>query len=499
MLLPILLRSAAALVTCSGAPTGSLCPAENTCIMSQGGEFIGCCPVENATACGARRCCPPGAACAGNRCLLPGTPPPPPADKPIPMSSGAWQPAWNICRPPPGTLSAPATLDVVPRGARAALQPLTIPVYSSIKSAQIERLADPDVTVALIMQHGAVRNADDYFCAGVEAARLWTAAAAHHGDKVLVLAPRFMEEADGPPRGTLWWNGTEARAAGEWRGGSDSDARSDPSGEGRTASSFAALDALVEALLDRRAAGALPQLRRIVLAGHSSGGQIVQRHALFSRLDPRDTPAVELRHCAANPSSYCALDAKRVSRGGDIVVPPRNVTEQCPAYNAWIWGISPAPWPLPPRCAAYVGGVPSALRDFARRSVVYVQGGNDTCACNQARGGTTAHAGGAAPSEVCTCESHGLETTCADELNGAYRLERGFNYWATLGAVYGGKQPSSHSLVVVPDVGHDHVSEQRCTARYLAVITPPPRLHSHTPPPAPSPLFFCDSALNFRP
>jgi hypothetical protein len=404
------------------------------------------------------------------------------------MSSGAWQPSWNICRPPPGALAAPATLDVVQRGARA--DPLTIPVYTSIKSARIEELADADVTVALIMQHGAARNADDYFCAGVEAARLWSAA--QRGEKVLVLAPRFMEAADAPPRGTLWWNGTEARAAGVWRGGSDSDARSDSSGEGRTASSFAALDALVQALLDRRAAGALPQLRRVALAGHSSGGQIVQRHALFSRLHPRDAPAVELRHCAANPSSYCALDAKRVDRGGDIVVPPRNVTEQCPAYNAWIWGTSPTPWPLPPRCAAYTGGVASALRDFARRSVVYVQGGNDTCACNvKARGEAGTRAAPAAQaarptqraSEVCTCESHGLETTCADELNGAYRLERGLNYWATLGEVYGGTQPSSHSLVIVPNVGHDHVSEAPPRAALLfSLRTPPTPARSRDPP-----------------
>ena len=216
-MIPLILRGVgAALVACRGAPAGSLCPAENTCVVSQGGEFLGCCPAENATVCGARRCCPKGAACAEqNRCHLPGTPPPPPANKPIPMSSGAWQPSWNICRPPPGALAAPATLDVVQRGARA--DPLTIPVYTSIKSARIEELADADVTVALIMQHGAARNADDYFCAGVEAARLWSAA--QRGEKVLVLAPRFMEAADAPPRGTLWWNGTEARAACVWRGG----------------------------------------------------------------------------------------------------------------------------------------------------------------------------------------------------------------------------------------------------------------------------------------
>ena len=45
------------------------------------------------------------------------------------------------------------------------------------------------------------------------------------------------------------------------------------------------LDALLDALGAAKTSGALPSLRRVVLAGHSSGGQIVQRYALASGLD----------------------------------------------------------------------------------------------------------------------------------------------------------------------------------------------------------------------
>ena len=59
--------------------------------------------------------------------------------------------------------------------------------------------------------------------------------------------------------------------------------------------------------------------------------------------------------------------------------------------------------------------------------------------------------------------SHGLEVTCADELGGAYRLQRGRWYYAALqahfnrsvAAVDEGPQ-RVHSMREIPNVGHDH-------------------------------------------
>ena len=166
------LQPASAYVKCHGSHSSGaaspVCPDANTCIISPtSGTFLGCCPSANATACpggsatSGSTCCPFGSTCSpdGRRCNLPGTPPPPPPVKPIPMSSGAWQPAWNTCSPAvSSSLRSPGFLEVVSGSG------LTIPVYSQPSSVayggDVTKLASPTATFVLIMQHGAARNGD---------------------------------------------------------------------------------------------------------------------------------------------------------------------------------------------------------------------------------------------------------------------------------------------------------------------------------------------------
>ena len=166
------LQPASAYVKCHGSHSSGaaspVCPDANTCIISPAsGTFLGCCPSANATACpggsatSGSTCCPFGSTCSpdGRRCNLPGTPPPPPPVKPIPMSSGAWQPAWNTCSPAvSSSLRSPGFLEVVSGSG------LTIPVYSQPSSVayggDVTKLASPTATFVLIMQHGAARNGD---------------------------------------------------------------------------------------------------------------------------------------------------------------------------------------------------------------------------------------------------------------------------------------------------------------------------------------------------
>ena len=122
-----------------------------------------------------------------------------------------------------------------------------------------------------------------------------------------------MEPVDNPPSGVVWWNGTFP--VGYWRAGAESDPRADPSG-GRTVSSFAVLDEIVQAIVANRKT--YPRVRLVVIAGHSSGGQIVQRHALFTRLPP----SLPVRHAVANPSSFAYLDARRWVGRGTLGVRP---------------------------------------------------------------------------------------------------------------------------------------------------------------------------------
>ena len=43
--------------------------------------------------------------------------------------------------------------------------------YSNI--GELGSSGNEDIEIAMVVQHGAARNADDYYCSGVEAAKLW--------------------------------------------------------------------------------------------------------------------------------------------------------------------------------------------------------------------------------------------------------------------------------------------------------------------------------------
>lgn len=79
---------------------------------------------------------------------------------------------------------------------------------------------------------------------------------------------------------------------------------------------------------------------------------------------------------------------------------------------------------MPPYVRGYGGGVPAAVATFPSREVVYLHSKNDTCPCRHPRDCADA------------CHSHGLEITCADELGGRFRLQRGRWYYAALQAHY---------------------------------------------------------------
>ena len=369
--------------------------------------------------------------------------------KPEPMGTAGWELRYHLCSAnlTLHTLELPAP---TPGGTT-----LRFPYYSTGGALGAPTAAGARAEMALIVQHGANRNADDYFCAGVQAAAM----AGYGNGRALVLAPRFMEPADQPTQGLVWWNGSYPQ--GCWRCGAESDPSS--SATGRTVSSYAVLDAMVTALQQGASRGSYPRLDRVTLAGHSSGGQIVQRHAIFTRLPPPTDhwptaglsrgaataargaatggkAALRVRHVPGNPSSYAYLSPRRW-RGlsdapGNLLVPDSATRAACPDYDDWHFGLSAR---LPPFVRAAPGGVESAVRRFAARDVTYLQGYNDTCACN--------------PGDGCQCVSHGLEVTCSDELMGTYRLQRGRLYYAHLTAHYGRRV---HAMKEVANVGHDH-------------------------------------------
>lgn len=254
----------------------------------------------------------------------------------------------------------------------------------------------PEVTRAVIVLHGYRRDADNYFATGLAARD----AAGPAGDGALVVAPQFLTGTDaeryGLPADVLRWSPEG------WEGGDDAVAP-------RALSSFDALDAILARLGDRTL---FPNLSRLVVAGHSGGGQVVQRYAVLSRAgDALGRRGVRVSYVVANPSSYAWFTPDR----------PEPVAG-CPGYDRWKYGMRD-----PPRYAA--GAEAAALEAaYVARPVTYLLGGRDTDPDHPA-----------------------LDRSCMAEAQGPFRLARGLFYWQALRA----RHPDLHQpLVVVPGVGH---------------------------------------------
>lgn len=139
------------------------------------------------------------------------------------------------------------------------------------------------LTRALIMVHGAGRNADHYFETSIAAAFLAGAL-----ENTMVLAPRFAARTDTVAANEILW----PEGGTSWRAGGISPTLA-------TVNSFDLADQLVKILADKKR---FPNLKKIVIAGHSAGGQYATRYAMATKA--HDTPGVELSYVVANPSSY---------------------------------------------------------------------------------------------------------------------------------------------------------------------------------------------------
>ncbi|AZF07472.1 alpha/beta hydrolase [Pseudomonas sp. R5-89-07] len=256
----------------------------------------------------------------------------------------------------------------------------------------------PEVTRALIIVHGRLRNAQTYLQSGIDAA-----AHAGVGADVLVIAPQFLNQSDMKrnhlDNQVLRWKGND------WMAGEQS------IGPGQV-SSFGALDQIIKHLGNRTL---FPALKEIVVAGHSGGGQVVQRFAVTGHAHPMlQTEGIRLRYVVANPSSYAYFSPQR---------PVKFETAGCPGFNDWKYGMQGLPE------YAKGQGAEQLEQAYVSRDVTYLLGQQDTDPNHPA-----------------------LDKSCEAETQGAYRLIRGHNYFDYLKQ----RHPQlSHRLVEVPGVGHD--------------------------------------------
>ena len=122
---------------------------------------------------------------------------------------------------------------------------------------------------------------------------------------------------------------------------------------------FSVLDAI---LLRLAIASRFPALREIVVAGHSAGGQLVQRYAIVGRAPAAVASAtLAVRFVVANPSSYLYFTPERPAGSGFA---PFDAAA-CPEFNRWKYGIE-AP---PPYVAGNVADLESRYLDTRRHAI----------------------------------------------------------------------------------------------------------------------------------
>src|SRR3954447_24917928 len=164
------------------------------------------------------------------------------------------------------------------------------PSRSMIYTSHSLDARDERIRRALIMVHGTNRNADHYFATAVAAAFLAGAL-----DDTVVIAPHLIACDDKPEANEVVWS----CGGDSWRSGGASTSRPD-------LSSFDFADQILRKLANKNV---FPNMRAVVVAGHSAGGQFVARYQMSNRV--HDTLGVPVSYVVANPSSYAWPDATR--------------------------------------------------------------------------------------------------------------------------------------------------------------------------------------------
>lgn len=246
---------------------------------------------------------------------------------------------------------------------------------------------------AIVIIHGRRRDAPFY-------ADLAAAAFCDDAADVIVIAPQFLTAADIAHHqlaaNSLHWSETG------WMQGDF--AEPDPAHGDRPISSFAALDDLIDRLADPTQ---YPALERIIIAGHSGGGQLVQRFAILSNTSR------PIRFVVANPSSYTWFGSDRPHSDPANTHPTR-----------WKYGLDARP--------AYGAPLDEAALEqrYIARDVHYLLGMLD-------------------------CDPHHamLDRSPAAMSQGANRLARGRNFWASLRQRHGAAL--RHHYLEIPNIAHE--------------------------------------------
>jgi hypothetical protein len=275
-----------------------------------------------------------------------------------------------------------------------------------------------------VIVHGASRDADNYFRTALGAAFLAGAL-----ENTVVVAPRFASNgggcADKLDTGEISW----PCSGDSWRSGG---ASAVTSSAGTKLTSYDFADEVLRKLARK---DVFPNLSVIVVAGHSAGGQYVNRYEMANQV--HDKLGVQVLYVASNPSSYAYMDALRPTESAYALNArtPGFVPEtaaraafgafgdrrDCTTYNKWPYGFEGR------------SGYSAALSDeqlkkqFAARATTYLLG------------------------ELDVLPLGGFDGSCSAMAEGPTRLARGEAY----GKYANEKMGAHHTVTIVPECGHN--------------------------------------------
>jgi hypothetical protein len=175
----------------------------------------------------------------------------------------------------------------------------------------------------IIVLHGRDRNPEDYFTYAVTAAQM-----AGRLDRTIIISPAFREQNDLKAVTDLYWDRSSGSAAlNDWAMGGQS---AGPS----STSSYLVIDKIIESIAQ---SGHFPNLKSVVVAGHSAGGQLAHRYALVGNVKNQGLN-LAFGYVAANPSSYAYLSELRPIADSltDFAIP---VSTDCNYWNEWGYGL----------------------------------------------------------------------------------------------------------------------------------------------------------------
>jgi hypothetical protein len=281
----------------------------------------------------------------------------------------------------------------------------------------------------VIYIHGARRNGLDYYEWGEKAVKT-----AENTNETLFISPQFTSEKDlenhGHDSSHLFWTNNN------WRIGDES-VSSKKRKMADSFSSFTVLDSMISNICNKNI---FPELKKVIVVGHSAGGQFVSRYLGTTNL-PNILKKYKFSFIVMNPSSYLYLDDRRPFIANSVLSFKRPDTTGCPNFNVYPRGMEK----LNPYAAKV--DIEKIKRQFLTREVVFLLGGNDV-----------------------NMNDSSLDKSCEGNLQGRFRLERGQFFYEYL-QLYA-KKKKIHKMEVVPGVAHDgdRMINSKAALRYLYKI-----------------------------